>query len=51
MTTSDRVSDTEGWIRETYDVYADGERAVAMIADPRNGRAWVKSDLVQSIVQ
>ena len=51
MTTSDRISDAEGWIRETYEVYGDGERAVAMIADPQNGHAWIKSDLVQSVVQ
>lgn len=51
MTTSDRLSVTDGWIRETYEVYADGQRTIAMIADPENEHAWIKSDLVQSIVQ
>jgi hypothetical protein len=49
MTTTE--SDAAGRIRETYEVYADGQRTVVRIADPQNGRAWIQSDRVQSIVQ
>ena len=51
MTTSDHRSDVAGWIRETYEVYGSGRDAVAMIADPENDRAWIRSDRVQPILQ
>lgn len=50
MTANERLPDAEGCVRETYDVHTDGQRTVATIADPQNGHAWVRSDLVQSIV-
>lgn len=50
MTTSERTPDAEGRIRETYEAHTDGQHTVATIADPQNGHAWVRSDLVQPIV-
>lgn len=50
MTTKDSLVDAQGAIRETYEVYGEGPRAVAMIADPRNGDAWIQSNRVQSVV-
>lgn len=50
MTANDSLPETDGSIRETYEVHTDGQRTVATIADPQNGHAWVRSDLVQSIV-
>lgn len=50
MTTGDRLSGTDGSIRETYEEFADGQHTVATIADPENGHAWIRSDVVQSIV-
>jgi|AntDeeMetagen285_2_1112576.scaffolds.fasta_scaffold05909_3 hypothetical protein len=50
MTAGDGLPNADGWIRETYEEHTDGQRTVATIADPQNGHAWVRSDLVQSIV-
>lgn len=50
MTTTDHA-DGEACIRETYEVVADGTRQIAMIADPKNGHAWIRSDRVQPVVQ
>lgn len=47
--TTDRLSDADDRVRETCDVYSDGAKTIATIADPENGNAWIRSDHVQSI--
>lgn len=51
MTANDRISDGDAHSRDIYEVYYDGDRDVARIADPENGRAWIQSDTVQPIVR
>lgn len=51
MTANDRVSDDDAPSRDIYEVYHDGDRNVARIADPENGGAWIQSDTVQPIVR
>lgn len=50
MTATDDAESRAGWIRETYEEYADGDDRIATIADPENGHAWIQSDCVVEVV-
>lgn len=43
--------DVDGSIRETYEEYDLGTSRVAMIIDPQNEQAWIKSDVAEPIDQ
>lgn len=49
--TAEEAAGADRRVRATYEEYDVGGTAVATVADPENGRAWIQSTVVRPVVE